>query len=897
MALDSPLGTPLPVGSATAASRARWSDWLGRAARRFPLYWLLLSAFLALGDIALSFLIISRADNPNSAGIAINVAVHGIALGLVVLLALRWPGWCRRAILTLAVAPLPVLAVTSQNVLAAGSLAILLGTGLWFGRELAAALLGEGDRLETWLYGSVLGIGALGALGFVLGLVGWLRPQAIWPVVVATLLMLVARARGRLRDDLRGAARWLARPVARDPLLLLLVGIALASLWLNLLGALAPEVRSDATRQRLAAAVQFARSGSITPTDPDLDQATAPAFGEIAYALTVAIGTAQSPKLFHWFAGVLCALAIFALGRRLGGERAGFLAAGTSYATVLVGYVAQTAYLDLIVTFFAVVSSLALVSRQEGRWRMAALAGVGAGLGVAVKVQFGYVAIGLAVIAAIVALWEGRWHAARRAAVLALVALLAALPWLIRSYALTGEVPGLEFGILSLTGQGNANPLVLPELQNFGYGRSLLRLIVVPFSAILMSRDFGGSQLSALGLVGGHIGFALLATVPLLFALRLRRASAALLAGSLVALLGWFYTAQYLRYAMPILAILAALGAAAFVTVARRARDRHGRAALTALLCVIVLAGASARVQLPDTALRFALGLQSREEYLDDELGSDAAGSYQIFQLLNAEPSATRAFVMQDGARLYSRVRLSHPWTTGGDLVFLGSDQEVLARLAQGGYSHILVDRIAWWGDKWLWDQMSVTDEDFLRCNTALVGGGNYSYLYRILPPEERGCKVAWARGGELLADGSFEATGTTLGPDWAATGGARLDSSGAYSRSGRGAVLLPRGGELQTSATIRPERQYLLSAAIQGADGYGRIVLLIEWRDAAGRVIGETEEAMPTTPRKYRTFSILASAPAGATTAVVRARAISGTIWFDDFSLRSVEDDTTTSK
>ena len=47
--------------------------------------------------------------------------------------------------------------------------------------------------------------------------------------------------------------------------------------------------------------------------------------------------------------------------------------------------------------------------------------------------------------------------------------------------------------------------------------------------------------------------------------------------------------------------------------------------------------------------------------------------------------------------------------------------------------------------------------------------------------------------------------------------------------------------------------------------------------------------EVVPASSRGYHTFSMLATAPAGAATATVHAKAEAGAVWFDDVSLRAV--------
>jgi hypothetical protein len=195
-----------------------------------------------------------------------------------------------------------------------------------------------------------------------------------------------------------------------------------------------------------------------------------------------------------------------------------------------------------------------------------------------------------------------------------------------------------------------------------------------------------------------------------------------------------------------------------------------------------------------------------------------------------------------------------------------------------------MVERLTWTGDRWSWDKMTVVNEDFLRRNTVLVGGGDYSYLYRIVPPEQRGT-VSWVRGDELIPNGDFEASGIN---GWVAVGSPRVDNSGTHSHTGASAVMLTTGDQLRAEVSVTPNMTYLLATATRAAEGYGGAQLVIEWRDAQGNVIDVSRENIPVSPDEYHTLSMLATAPTNAATAVVYAKVLGGTIWFDDFSLRA---------
>lgn len=861
---------------------------LDEVRRRVIMYWLLISTILTVTIVAASTALTHTGVRQDGDGVRFNLLIFGIALIANMFGGRLWPMWWRRVLLTSSILPLPLLSYTSGNLPTLISVTALLLPMIWLGREIAQKLAPSIDSAECWIIGSALGVGLVALLGFILGALGYLRPGFIWVTLAGITGILIIRARGNLGRDLKQVGHWLKGPITARPMTLLLIAMMLSCVWLNLIGALAPEVRSDAIRQRLATAVHFTKIGSIRPTDPDLVVADAPALGEITYAVGTTIGPVQTAKLIHWLVGIFCAAAIFGLGRRLHSTQAGGIAAFIFYSTLLVGFLSQTAYLDLFTVLFAVVAALCLTIGVGNKQHIVACAGVLTGFGVAVKLHFGYIAIGLAITAIGIALRAGKRQAVQTTIVFTLFAVLAATPWFIRSVILTGSVPGLQLGANSLI---DTNSKSKGDLVDFGFGRSLFQFVISPFTATFLSGKYGGTQIIS-GVIGGHGGFLAFGCVPLLIAIRRERFVLSVMAGTVTAAVLWFYTAQYLRYGLPIFALFSTVAGVVYVTIRENTTSKRDRIILDVLLCIMALSGMFIRLQLPDTAHRFTFGLQSRDAYLTEWMGGQAAGTYTITQMLNAEPTATRVLASYDGARLYSNVRISQPWSTGGDLIFEGSEEQVWARIGQDGYSHILLDRSPWQGDKWYWDQMTIIDEDFLRCNTALVGGGDYSYLYRLLPPDQRGCKQAWAQGRERIGNGDFTLIEQGLPQGWELVGDAPVPANTPRSQGNPSALLLTAQQTVQTQVAITPGTQYLLAEATRTVEGYGRIAITVKWHDANGNLLGTAGEEMPVSPRKYHTFSMLATAPDGATTATICAQVLSGEVWFDNFSLRSVTPD-----
>jgi hypothetical protein len=212
-------------------------------------------------------------------------------------------------------------------------------------------------------------------------------------------------------------------------------------------------------------------------------------------------------------------------------------------------------------------------------------------------------------------------------------------------------------------------------------------------------------------------------------------------------------------------------------------------------------------------------------------------------------------------------------------------DEGAVTRLLdREGYTHIMINRVILPGN---WDTLLGVDDGFLRHTTALVGAAHNVYLYRILPPEQRGAANTWTRGPELLPNGGFEVE-RAGGPDgWMPLGAPVFDTGGRWGRQGRGAVRGDPTSAYVTRVPVRPETPYLLTHATRAADERGLVRLQINWHDAADALTGVSIEVVPASRLGYHAWSMLATSPPGTAVAEVFVQAQAGTIWFDDVSLR----------
>lgn len=191
-----------------------------------------------------------------------------------------------------------------------------------------------------------------------------------------------------------------------------------------------------------------------------------------------------------------------------------------------------------------------------------------------------------------------------------------------------------------------------------------------------------------------------------------------------------------------------------------------------------------------------------------------------------------------------------------GRAVFRADEQTILAQLAAGQFSHILVARQ---GYSEALAAMPVFGQDFLSRHTILLGGDQRGYLYRIVPSEQQGAS-AWTEGEELLQ---------------------------ALRRGGEVSLLDTEVGQT-AHTTVGAERRYLFhyTARATGTDD-GQLLVTIAWRDADGRPLGTVTQSGRTIPGDARGDLMVVRAPEHAARAAITVRATRGEALLSDPSFR----------
>ncbi len=417
------------------------------------------------------------------------------------------------------------------------------------GRRLTRRV-GYHSLLEEMSFSIAIGLGFLAYLTMLLGLIGLLYS---WLMIVLLLLavLICSPLRGFRDSRFRLAREWFGGLRKHNKLTLFLVLVVSALLIPICLLPLYPPTAWDSTMYHLAYAKIYNQNHQIVLT-PYLRFPVFPQTNEMLFTLALLLFDDVTAQLIQFLMMITLAIAVIAFGQRLYSRGAGLWSAAILLQSPLVLWLGSVAYIDMGVMLFVTMSVYAfwnwLQLRTQG-WLI--LSGVLCGLAIGTK----YTALFFPLVLGLMVLYRSlKDHKYRPLAVFSLLAVLVPLPWFIRNFYYTRnpvfplfyEMFGRLFGF-GLWKPGHFQG-ILDDYSNYGCGRSLKSLIMLPWHIVFDWTGFGmEAQLSPV-----YFLVPLLLFIPGIVSSRLR-----LLLGLGVAyLLLWFFGVQYGRYVMPALPLL-----------------------------------------------------------------------------------------------------------------------------------------------------------------------------------------------------------------------------------------------------------------------------------------------------------------------------------------------------
>ena len=602
------------------------------------------------------------------------------------------PGWFVTLLVFRLLAPergfddLGVIAV--WNALFAVGLAVWLlvlaaGVGLKVGGWLGLAHLPALDRL---VFATALGLGVVSYSVTFLAILGALNTWAIGFVllgwsgwsgdVVGNVFVLFRQVFGKtvpaIKDGIVVAQR------------LVMAGIFL----LAFVQSLAPPWSYDALMYHLEAPRRFLEAGAFVPL-PDIWQGNGPFTVNMLYVIGLAFGSDVFARLVHLSLGGLLVTGTYALGRRIGGNAAGWrgmlILAGTPILPVWFSF----AYQDAGWALFELLGVLAVVGNRElgsGKHRKYLLLG-GVMMGFAAGSK--YLALGGVGVLGLYVLWAGRkqgWGVLRDALAFGGMTAAVGAVWYLKNWVLLGNpVFPVWFG-----GPGwDAARLRLFDayhLDRFGMGRGVLDYLLLPWRVYARYERFT----SFLGSIEiPSLLFSLALFYPLVRRKTPLLTELAVLAAARFAL--WALGSQQVRFMLPFFPLLAVLSGEVLWQAAGRLGARPRRVLVNGLLSgfVLVTLVYQGIFLFQTRPLDVIVGRETKAQFL-----SRVGTNYAVMDFVSENlPPEARVLLIQDGRGYYCRARClldtDHSyWTL---LATRSPDLDSLrAALQQQGITHLL---------------------------------------------------------------------------------------------------------------------------------------------------------------------------------------------------------------
>jgi hypothetical protein len=499
-----------------------------------------------------------------------------------------------------------------------------------------------------------------------------------------------------------------SRPIrSADRIYLLCAG---AAVLCALIGALAPEIEYDALSYHLWLPARWLASGR--PVDIVQEYTSLyPLTWEMLYGAAMAIGGPVAAKLTHWMCLPLLGATSFMVARRLCPGASGALAAALTVTSPVVLWEGTTAYVDLALAWYAALAVYGLFrhhATRDRRWLTAASLLMGVALGIK---HLGVMMLAITAPVLIVSEWRavGRRHAITAGVLFVALALVPPVPWYARAYLASGNpvFPELYsvFGARPVARWSAASERGLKAFKaRFGRQPTVGTLATLPWDVTVHAAKYGGT-----------LGPLFLVLVPAAvgFVGRRRRTAALLMAAGCVAYVGFWaspLSSLQIRFLLPIVPLLAVLGAVGAARLERSARAvPWGGAVLVTVTTMMLLANLPPAIEwhepdrkgwdgwlthvvrgLPVSVLA---GMESQDTYLARQVPS-----YRVWQFIDATlPSISRVLTFEGGDLLYStRARLWSDAVVARDMTWnavAGEEASALREAMAQGITHVIFDK------------------------------------------------------------------------------------------------------------------------------------------------------------------------------------------------------------
>jgi hypothetical protein len=459
-------------------------------------------------------------------------------------------------------------------------------------------------------------------------------------------------------------------------------------LGISLLKALAPPTDYDSLMYHLTVPARFLQEGRWVSWLANVPQSSFPFSLEMVFGLGMALGNDSVPALLSFGMVLLICLAIhdFA-GKYIAPEPAGSFAAvaflTSTYFVQAAGY-ASVDPLWVLAEFLAVYAFVAWTKHYDAAWLR--LTGVLLGAGLAVK----YITIeGCALIAAgvfyvtVVSRREPIRSGFAKVAWLAFLAIAVAFPWYLKNWFQFGN-PVYPYLFGSTIPAFNIDAAI--AFGSYGAGRSLQDYLLLPFNVYLRSSLFSENPTS--------FPTMLVWLLPLYVLVKKNRVVEGLVLWALARFVMWAIGPQNLRYYLPAHPALALSIGYILAAFAGHSRSLVALAARGALVTGLILSLTFLLIRDHSWNLPYALGLESRQEYLGRELWGNEIVNFVNHQL---PQDAVVLFLSEGRGYYFQRQYIADGVNSNWPYLHQNQDgdpERIRARLKALGASHLLVSEI-----------------------------------------------------------------------------------------------------------------------------------------------------------------------------------------------------------
>ncbi len=401
---------------------------------------------------------------------------------------------------------------------------------------------------------------------------------------------------------------------------------------------------------------------------------------ETFYTIPMSLGGVSAVKLTMLFVSFAILLALFAFARRFVKTEHALLAPLIFASSPVIFLALGSAYVDIALSFFVVLSLMALHSWTIDKQRQhLLLAGAFAGFAASVKLS-GTISLILVALAILALTLKGKpvRESATQWAWFGIPALVFASPWLLRTFLASGNpIYPLYSSFLTIFGIPFTNEVAYFMAKwnagaiASGGGANLVNLLLLPWNLTMNGKLFNGI-----------ISPLFLAFAPL-FLLSIWHKNTTsfeklLIAFSFIFSGFWFITYQEARFYEPVLAIGAVLLA---ITISRFPSVQN---ICTKAAVAVMVAGIVIMFIYSLTAFPVALGFEEKENYLNRTLNT-----YQPCQFINENSEVKQVLFYKIEAAFYCNKPFAYTFSYDTDSA--RTKEELIEKLRNDGFTHTLV--------------------------------------------------------------------------------------------------------------------------------------------------------------------------------------------------------------